>query len=394
MVFTHSDNMNLTGLNSKQVNQTRFIHASDIHLGAGQYWSNVRADDFIRAFESILKLGIKHQVDFIILGGDVFTSLEMLPGKLTSVVNVIKWFREETDDSVPIIAIEGNHDIRKFSRGVRFEKRGQSWLKFLAKLGLIILLDAEIDAPSDSMFLPYDFKKCKGGKIQIKNIIIYGTRYLGQTEIKHLEKVKEAINKDDGFFHVLIQHFGIQGQMVNVPGVKYRDIRYLKEYIDYLALGHFHKQFIINNWIYNPGSSEAASSADSKFKRGIFLVDVLGERDYTTKVEMLNLPNRTHHWETMCIKNQFRDETKLYEHILKSLDIRLKNNIPFLGLKGERSDLNFPLLYLILKRPRIGQRVKIDKKKLRKMLRESLPIMDIKLYEEFSDTISKIDEYI
>ena len=96
---------------------TKFIHASDIHLGSHQYRNEDRANDFIHAFEEILTTAVLHQVDFILLGGDVFTSLEMLPGKLTRVVNLLNSFKNETNDRILIVAIEGNHDIRKFSRG-------------------------------------------------------------------------------------------------------------------------------------------------------------------------------------------------------------------------------------------------------------------------------------
>ncbi len=80
--------------NYYQYNQdvVRFIHASDIHIGSQQYRNEYRADDFIRAFQEILELAISYHVDFILLGGDVFTSLEMLPGKLDKIVNILKDF--------------------------------------------------------------------------------------------------------------------------------------------------------------------------------------------------------------------------------------------------------------------------------------------------------------
>ena len=62
--------------------------------------------------------------------------------------------------------------------------------------------------------------------------------------------------------------------MENVPGVKLDDIQPLRHRINYLALGHFHKQFILEDWIYNPGSTEAACSIDNSFKRGIFLAEI------------------------------------------------------------------------------------------------------------------------
>ena len=111
--------------------------------------------------QEILELAIKCQVDFVILGGDVFTSLEMLPGKLTKIVTILSDFKKFSNNTISIIAIEGNHDIRKFSRGIRFERRGQSWLKLLNNLGLIILLDADLEAPVEEIFQHYNFKTKK-----------------------------------------------------------------------------------------------------------------------------------------------------------------------------------------------------------------------------------------
>ena len=184
----------------------KFIHASDIHLGAAQYQNEDRSNDFIHAFKEILELAIIHHVDFILLGGDVFTSLEMLPGLLTNIVSILRAFKEFTNNNIYIIAIEGNHDIRKFSRGARFEQRGQSWLKLLNSLGLIILLDADLNAPRE-VFKPYNFKTKRGGKIQIKDIVIYGTHYLGENPISLLSKIRKAVVKHKGLYNILLQHF-------------------------------------------------------------------------------------------------------------------------------------------------------------------------------------------
>ena len=96
----------------------------------------------------------------------------------------------------------------------------------------------------------------------------------GSNLLEHLLKLKEGIEKDDDYFHILLQHFGIEGQMEQVPGVNYRRIQMLKDRVNYLALGHFHLQFILDGWIYNPGSSEASCSSDFSFIRGIFLVSI------------------------------------------------------------------------------------------------------------------------
>ena len=43
----------------------KFIHASDIHLGAAQYRNEYRSNDFIQAFQEILELAITNHADFV-----------------------------------------------------------------------------------------------------------------------------------------------------------------------------------------------------------------------------------------------------------------------------------------------------------------------------------------
>jgi len=369
----------------------KFIHASDIHLGSHQYRNEDRANDFISAFEEILTIAVLHRVDFILLGGDVFTSLEMLPGKLTRVVNLLNNFKAETNNQILIVAIEGNHDIRKFSRGQRFKQRGQSWLKLMASLGLIILLDADVELPPDEMFKEYDFKTQKGGKIRIKDVIIYGTRYLGQNPEEYLLKLRDGIVKEDDLFHILLQHFGIEGQMEKVPGVDYRRIQILKDRVNYLALGHFHLQFILDDWIFNPGSSEAACSSDFSFIRGIFLVSLTNNETYTKCVKKIRLTNRTYRWETLCLKREYRSKENLYNYVIR----KLKNIFdPINNSESGQRSMQFPVLFLVLKGMKPHHKCKINMKELTDLLIENLAVVDARIYQKFSNFLKTIDTFM
>lgn len=376
----------------KENNQksVKFIHASDIHIGHAQYKSEYRSNDFLRVFKEILNLSIKHSVDFIILGGDVFTSLEILPGKLTKIIKTLSDFKIYTKGNIPIIAIEGNHDIRKFSRGLKLLKRGQSWLKLIAYLGLIILLDADLEAAPEDIFLPYNFQINKGGKIQIKNVIIYGNRYIGQAPEDYLEKIRTAINKEDNLFIILLQHFGIEGQMKKIPGINLEKAEALKDKVDYLALGHFHKQFIVNNWIFNPGSSEAASPIDSTYLRGVFLVEIFGKENFTKKVKMIRLNNRHHQWEVINFPKQIRSKEELYSFIIQ----RLKSYFKYQNLNIEPSDFNMPILYLVLKGKHPFRSCKINEKELSNRIVKNLPILYVKIYQKFTNSLETLDKYM
>jgi len=369
---------------------TCFIHASDIHLGSHQYRNDNRADDFINALQEILNLAIQHNADFILLGGDVFTSLEMLPGKLTSIIDLLMCFQNNTNSTIPIIAIEGNHDIRKFSRGVRFAQHGQSWLKLLARLGLIVLLDGNLDLPPDQVFQPYDFTGRKGGKIQVKNVMIYGTRYLGEKPVEHLSRIRKAIDRDDGLFHILLQHFGIQGQMEGVPGINLELIQHLKHRVHYLALGHFHKQFILDDWIYNPGSSEAVSSIDNSFGRGIFLVNVNYATKFKKTVKTIRLNNRKYQWRTVHFPKQVNHKDDLFKHVFQELKAQLNT----LNQELPPSDNEMPMLYLRLKGKEPAKSLKIKEKELREFICQKFLVVDARIYQKFDDSITTMDKYI
>lgn len=365
-----------------------FLHASDIHLGSQQFRSELRADDFIRAFQEILTLAQCHQVDFIILAGDVFTSQEMLPEQLNQIVDIIKDFNAATKNLIPIISIEGNHDIRKFSRGTRLQRR-QSWLKFVSNLGLIVLLDADFNEPAEKMYIPYDAETNTGGKIQIKNAVIYGNSYIGERPINEIKKIREAIDPADGLFHILLEHFGIDGQMEGIPGIDLHYVEPLKGRVDYLALGHFHKQYILNDWIYNPGSSEASCVSDHSLTRGVFLVEVARNGIYSKMVYPIHLNNRKSIWETISLPVQYRNKSTLYKFVLERLKtmLRLDKNL-------KPTNPQMPLLYLKLEGLKPLKSCKIVKKDFRELIRKNLPVLDARIYEKYSDQVKTLDTYM
>ncbi|MFX1498053.1 MAG: exonuclease SbcCD subunit D [Promethearchaeota archaeon] len=371
---------------------TIFIHASDLHLGSHQYRNCFRADDFINAFQQILEICISYQADFILLGGDVFTSLEMLPGKLLKIIKILKEFKEFTKGMISIIAIEGNHDIRRFSRGVRFSKRGQSWLKLISNLGLLVLLDGDLESLPTSVYPTYNFNYNKGGKIRIKNVVIYGNHYLGENPADYVQKIAKAIEKEKDLFCVLLQHFGIEGQMENVPGIKLSKLYPLREKVDYLALGHYHLQFILDNWVYNPGSSEAVCSVDSKFRRGIFIVKVRGNSStFAKEVYPIQLINRKSIWKTLYLPYPFKTQKEMMIFITN----RLESELNYLDKScNDLSNPKVPILYLVLKGRKSLLHGKFNEKELKEELMKALPIVDLGVYQKYYESVKTLNQFL
>lgn len=377
---------------SLEKSATKFLHASDLHLGSHQYRNPARSYDYINTLKEILAVGIGHSVDFYIFGGDFFTSLDILPGYFQEIISILREFKEKHD--VPLIGIEGNHDIRRYSHGKKFI-RGQSWIKILADLGLIILLDTESDVPNPDLFKSFDFKSRKGGKIEIKDAVIYGTRFLREKQELFLPAIKDSIPFDDNKYHILLQHFGIAGQMNNVPGINYAKIKILKQKVNYLALGHYHLQYQIDGWIFNPGSPEAVSTIEHSFQRGIFLVNIYRDEEfkkYLTKVRALRLKNRSFMWRTVCIPNDYRvrNSTQINDFIVREL----YNSLPPEHLKKYHEYGGNPILYLKLTgRDRFKSR-KIPLKILSKKIKDELKFIHVKIFEKFTKSTITLMNYL
>jgi len=152
-----------------------------------------------------------------------------------------------------------------------------------------------------------------------------------------------------------------------------------------LKIGHFHLQFILDDWIYNPGSSEATCSPDFSFKRGIFLVSITKNDTYTKSVRKIRLTNRTSRWEHIYFKTEFRNKEKMHEYIKKKIK------------KSFDLDKNFnqtPVLFLVLKGIKPFSKCKINKKELTQTICENLPVVDVRIYPKFSNFLKTLDIFI
>jgi DNA repair exonuclease SbcCD nuclease subunit len=87
------------------------------------------------------------------------------------------------------------------------------------------------------------------------------------------EAIRE--NRREGAFHILLLHTDVEGHQTHpLPALSLVNLKELKSVTDYVALGHTHKSYEIDNWAFNPGSLEITSIDDYRETRGAFLVEV------------------------------------------------------------------------------------------------------------------------
>lgn len=248
----------------------RFLHIADIHLGFDRYDSKQRTQDFFYAFRDVIQQhAIEQQADFVLIAGDLFEHRTIQPATLNQAQIALTLLQEA---GIPVLAIEGNHDNRPYGTKT-------SWLRYLSDWGLLKLLEPG-DATSGESFYPcWDEETRRGGYIDLDcGVRVLGSSWYGASAPRAIQQIATAIQDlpPHSGHTILLFHHGLEGQIARYQGaLRYSDLLPLKRAgVDYMALGHIHKNYEFEGWIFNPGSLEANSIEESGFKRGAYLVEM------------------------------------------------------------------------------------------------------------------------
>ena len=244
-----------------------FLHMADCHLGYRQYNSRARQNDFTRAYLEIIDAAIAKKVDFVLLAGDLFEKRAIDPLTLVHAINGLERLREA---GIPCLAVEGNHELAYFRDSI-------GWVRFLAERELLTLLNPQIDG--DQVGLPPCDRHGGAYLEPVPGLRVYGMRYLGSATaavVQRMAEALEAVHRQEVEYTVFIAHVGVEGVIDRAGGaLSHRELAPLRPHVDYLALGHIHKPYEFDDWIYNPGSPETNSLTEADWpKRGYYLVEV------------------------------------------------------------------------------------------------------------------------
>lgn len=253
----------------------KFLHIADIHLGISRYRRFGTADrtrDFFNAWNDCLeRYALAEQVDFVLIAGDFFDTRRVEPQAMNHAMYGLMKLKNA---GIPVIVVEGNHDQREASQQF-------SWLRSLSRWGFIKLLEPLQDDDGGVHFEAWDEAARKGSYIDIDTadggFRIFGTTWYGTTVARQLPALVDELrqHRDADRFNVLLLHTDVEGQLNRpIPALPIAKINELKTIVDYLALGHTHKNFEIDGWVYNPGSLEACNIDEYANIRGAYLVEV------------------------------------------------------------------------------------------------------------------------
>ena len=108
----------------------RFIHCSDIHLGANPYGIKLRFEDMGKVFKEVVNYALSIDIDFFLIAGDLFDKKNLNAETLNQAIMILKPLIE---NEIPIYVTEGNHDMSIYGNNY-------SWLTFLSDKKYIKLL--------------------------------------------------------------------------------------------------------------------------------------------------------------------------------------------------------------------------------------------------------------
>lgn len=260
--------------------RARFIHLADVHLGYEQYGSKERFNDFAKAFFNVLESAIEQKADFVVIAGDLFNKRAIDALTLTQAFEGLQHLKRA---NIPAIAIEGNHD-RSYYRD------GMSWLQYLSWQEMLCLLNPVVRDGMPAL-VPWNPKTQRGAYVDLigGRLRVYGLPWYGASTAKIVENFASVlsnarhIEEQDGIeYRLLLMHTGVEGIVPQLHGLPTRtQLEPLHGLVDYLALGHVHKPYELDDWIYNPGSTETWSAEESAWERGYYVVDVATGSDQT-----------------------------------------------------------------------------------------------------------------
>lgn len=287
-----------------------FLHIADIHLGFQQYGSATRFDDFGRSFIKTAEYAIEREVDFAIIAGDLFHKAAIDPSTLLQAVGALDMLRKA---DIQVVAIAGNHDRARY-------KDTFSWLDFLSERGYLALL-SPVFGEDGIELSPWD--GFDGAYIDIKGVRVIGVPYLGSGIHAILDDLSDALSRlpDPAItFTILMLHAGISGEMPRITGgLTQNELADLKGHVDYIALGHLHKPFERDDWVYNPGSLEICGMDERLWRGGYYHVS-LGDPDQSNhRARHIRHPHRSFYRFDFAV-----DEYKRFDELLGALRMQLE----------------------------------------------------------------------
>lgn len=238
-----------------------FLHCSDLHLGFHQFHRDERFDDFGRAFAQVVDGALARDVDFVLVAGDLFNKRSINSRTLSQVMEQL---RRLCDASIDTIAVEGNHDKAPYGEG-------DSWMRFLNTQGFLKLLVPQFDE-GRLVLKPWHSASDVGSVLESSSLRVVGLPYQGVMAARRIGELAETLPPAP-VPTVLLLHSAVD-RLMHLGGVSYSVLEPLRDRVQYVAMGHVHTRYELDDWVYNPGAPECWDLAEAKGEKGFYHVTI------------------------------------------------------------------------------------------------------------------------
>jgi len=214
------------------------------------------------------------EVDFVVIAGDLFNKRAI---DALTLIHAIEGLKKLKERGIPVVAIEGNHDRSYYREGI-------SWLQFLCHQEYLMLL-APTMREGTPVLSHWNRETMLGSHVDLLNgrLRVYGFPWQGAATTRTMEGLAQALeaarSEEEAMgieYRVLMMHTGVDSVVPRIQGLPtMAQFQPLRHSVDYLALGHVHKPYEFDGWMYNPGSTETWGAEESAWEdRGYYFVEI------------------------------------------------------------------------------------------------------------------------
>lgn len=215
------------------MSETTILHVSDTHLGKRQYKSDVRRDDFARAFDAVVDLAIERDVDAVVHTGDLFDSPRPNTRAISQAISTI---RRLDNENIPFLAIVGNHE----------RKLQEQWMDIFAEFDNV--------------------KRLSQSPTMVNNVAVYGIDAVRQPKWETKDFTLEPPEDDDSPTLLCMHH--LFEELVPPREAEY-ELASVFDRLNFIpdgvALGDYHattSDTLRGSQIFYAGSTERMSSSE------------------------------------------------------------------------------------------------------------------------------------
>ncbi|KAJ0267133.1 Double-strand break repair protein MRE11 [Hirschfeldia incana] len=353
----------------------RILVATDCHLGYMEK-DEIRRHDSFKAFEEICSIAEDKQVDFLLLGGDLFHENKPSRSTLVKAIEILRrhclndkpvQFQVVSDQTVnfqnafghvnyedphfnvglPVFSIHGNHDD---PAGVD----NLSAIDILSACNLVNYFGKmNLGGSGVGQISLYPILMRKGST----TVALYGLGNIRDERLNRMFQTPHAIqwmrpeiqegSDISDWFNILVLH---QNRVKSNPKNAISE-HFLPRFLDFIVWGHEHECLIdpqevsgMGFHITQPGSSVATSLIDGESKpKHVLLLEIKGNQYRPTKIPLTSV--RPFEYTEIVLKDEDDIDPNDQNSILEHLDKVVRDLIEKASKKAvNRSDIKLPLV--------------------------------------------------